>query len=65
MKVRLRLRSEDPVRESLPTEFACGREHFLGFAWLKWGYGLQQLLSEPLARAPDSLVIEVEVRYED
>ncbi|GAQ86310.1 hypothetical protein KFL_002820060 [Klebsormidium nitens] len=64
MKFRLLLRSEDPVMESAHEEFPCGEELCIRFDWVTLGgYGLQQILSEPLARAPDSLVIEVEVRY--
>ncbi|GAQ86309.1 hypothetical protein KFL_002820050 [Klebsormidium nitens] len=65
MNVRLLLRSEDLVWKSAPIDFPHGLESFVGFSWGIRGYGLEQLLSEPLARAPDSLVIEVEVHYED
>jgi hypothetical protein len=34
-----------------------------GFLWPEWGYRFHQLVSEPLARAHDSLVVEVEARY--
>ncbi|GAQ86311.1 hypothetical protein KFL_002820065 [Klebsormidium nitens] len=62
---RVLLRTEALVQASVPVNFPSREESFRGFAWLKWGYGLQQLLSEPLAKAHGNLVIEVEVRYED
>lgn len=60
---RLLLRSQDPKVTSVPADYPSREEKFLGFAWLKWGFSLQQLLSDPLARAHDSIVIEGEVRY--
>lgn len=59
----LLLRSEALQQTSDDFVFDAREETDWGFSWPEWGYSFHQLVSEPLARAHDSLVVAVEARY--
>lgn len=64
MTLRVLLRDDELVQnDQKPAVYPAGKEFSLGYWWENWGYDIHELVSEPLFRAPDSLVVEVEARY--
>lgn len=44
-------------------ETFCKERSFGFLSWRRFGYSFQQLVTQPLARAHDSLVLEIEVKF--
>ena len=61
---RLLLKDEDVLVKRWPSHvYPAGEGTDWGFTWAHWKHSLQQLISEPMARALDSLVVELKLRY--
>ncbi|GAQ86318.1 hypothetical protein KFL_002820130 [Klebsormidium nitens] len=58
LKWRLLLRSEELERDTGSVVYPANTETGWGQYWERWGFSFQQLVTEPLARTHDSLVIE-------
>ena len=64
-KWRLLLRNEVVVR-AIESEMYYAdkvKDDNMGYNWFALDYSLEQVTSEPLARALDSIVVELEMRY--